>query len=129
MTGILGNKWSSEEFNPMEKIPTAVYLTAYSGGPDDFMHNPLNDLVHQIADGMLRVQLGKVLSLMTLLKLINWWRRTRMVGSCGCKLVCAQYSRVHPRYSLLHSRTIEHQLVSHLIRTLQYQDKCLSIFV
>jgi hypothetical protein len=33
MTGILGNKWSSEEFNPMEKTPTAVYLTAYSEDP------------------------------------------------------------------------------------------------
>ncbi|KAF2495738.1 GroES-like protein [Lophium mytilinum] len=63
MTGIVGNKWSFEDFNPMEKIPTAVYLTAYSGGPEDFMNTPLNDLVQQIAAGKLKVQLGTVFKL------------------------------------------------------------------
>src|SRR5260370_6606785 len=29
MTGMVGNKWSFEEFSPMEAIPMAVYLTTY----------------------------------------------------------------------------------------------------
>jgi len=32
MTGMVGNKWSFEEFSPMEAIPTAVGLTTYDGG-------------------------------------------------------------------------------------------------
>ena len=44
MTGIVGNKWSFDEFSPMEAIPTAVCLTAYAGESDDFMRTPLNEL-------------------------------------------------------------------------------------
>lgn len=62
MTGIVGNKWSFDDFNPMEKIPTAVCLTAYSGGAE-FMQMPLNDMVKQIEAGQMRVQVGKVFKL------------------------------------------------------------------
>lgn len=63
MTGIVGNKWSYENFNPMEHIPNGVYLTSYSGGPDDFMNTPLNELVKGIADGKLKIPIGKVFGL------------------------------------------------------------------
>lgn len=63
MTGIVGNKWSFENFNPMEKIPSAVCLTAYSGGPDDFMNTPMQELADQIADGSLEVQIGRTFKL------------------------------------------------------------------
>src|SRR5271156_6243155 len=33
MTGIVGNKWSFDDFSPMVAIPTAVSLTTYDGGP------------------------------------------------------------------------------------------------
>jgi NADPH:quinone reductase-like Zn-dependent oxidoreductase len=59
MTGIVGNKWSFDEFSPMEAIPTAVNLTAYSGGAEDFMLTPLEQLVEQIAAGALPVQIGQ----------------------------------------------------------------------
>ena len=32
MTGMVGNRWALNDFNPMDKIPEAVYLTKYSGG-------------------------------------------------------------------------------------------------
>jgi NADPH:quinone reductase-like Zn-dependent oxidoreductase len=51
MTGIVGNKWSFEDFAPMEAIPTAVSLTTYAGESEDFMRMPLEDLVEQIAGG------------------------------------------------------------------------------
>jgi len=63
MTGIVGNKWSFENFAPMEAIPTAVSLTTYAGESGDFMRMPLEDLVGQIAAGTLRVQIGKVFHL------------------------------------------------------------------
>ena len=63
MTGIVGNKWSFENFAPMEAIPTAVSLTTYAGESEDFMRMPLEDLVEQIAAGTLHVQIGKVFHL------------------------------------------------------------------
>jgi NADPH:quinone reductase-like Zn-dependent oxidoreductase len=63
MTGIVGNKWSFENFAPMEAIPTAVSLTTYAGESEDFMRMPLEDLVEQIAAGALHVQIGKVFHL------------------------------------------------------------------
>ena len=63
MTGIVGNKWSFENFAPMETIPTAIYLTSYAGESEDFMRTPLQDLVNQIAAGKLHVQVGKIFRL------------------------------------------------------------------
>jgi NADPH:quinone reductase-like Zn-dependent oxidoreductase len=59
MTGIVGNKWSFENFAPMEAIPTAVSLTTYAGESEDFMRMPLEELIKQIVAGTLRVQVGK----------------------------------------------------------------------
>jgi NADPH:quinone reductase-like Zn-dependent oxidoreductase len=59
MTGIVGNKWSFDNFAPMEAIPTAVSLTTYAGESEDFMRTPLEDLVEKIAAGTLHVQVGK----------------------------------------------------------------------
>src|ERR1700756_4484960 len=63
MTGMVGNKWSFDDFSPMDVIPTSVCLTTYDGGPEDFMRTPLDELVEQIAAGTLRVQVGKVFKL------------------------------------------------------------------
>ena len=63
MPGIVGNKWSFDNFAPMEAIPTAVSLTTYAGESEDFMRTPLEDLVEQIAAGTLHVQVGKTFHL------------------------------------------------------------------
>jgi NADPH:quinone reductase-like Zn-dependent oxidoreductase len=63
MTGMVGNNWSFDKFSPMEVIPTAVSLTTYDGGPEDFMLTPLEELVEKIAAGQLPIQVGKVLKL------------------------------------------------------------------
>jgi len=63
MTGIVGNQWLLDRFNPMEFIPTAVCLTAYAGEAEDFMRTPLNDLARQVEAGTLRVQVGRVFAL------------------------------------------------------------------
>jgi NADPH:quinone reductase-like Zn-dependent oxidoreductase len=63
MTGMVSNKWSFDEFSPMDVIPTSVCLTTYDGGPEDFMLTPLDELVEQVAAGTLRVQVGRVFRL------------------------------------------------------------------
>jgi NADPH:quinone reductase-like Zn-dependent oxidoreductase len=63
MTGMVGNKWSFDNFSPMEAIPTAVSLTTYDGGAEDFMLTPLDELVRQVASGKLHVQVGKTFGL------------------------------------------------------------------
>jgi NADPH:quinone reductase-like Zn-dependent oxidoreductase len=63
MTGIVGNKWSLDEFAPMEAIPTGVYLTAYGGESEDFMRTPLRELAQQIEAGILHIQLGRTFHL------------------------------------------------------------------
>src|SRR6202046_5666829 len=68
MTGIVGNRWSFDDFAPMEAIPTAVCLTSYSGESEDFMRTPLEELVEQIAVGSVRVQIGKVFHLDEIVK-------------------------------------------------------------
>jgi NADPH:quinone reductase-like Zn-dependent oxidoreductase len=63
MTGIVGNKWSFDQFAPMDVIPTGVCLTAYAGESQDFMRTPLNDLAKQIEAGTLHIQVGKTFHL------------------------------------------------------------------
>ena len=63
MTGMVGNKWSFDNFSPMDAIPTAVSLTTYDGGAEDFMLTPLDKLVRQVASGTLHVQVGKIFGL------------------------------------------------------------------
>jgi NADPH:quinone reductase-like Zn-dependent oxidoreductase len=63
MTGMVGNKWSFDNFSPMDAIPTAVNLTTYDGGAEDFMLTPLEKLAQQIAAGQLHVQIGRTFRL------------------------------------------------------------------
>ncbi len=63
MTGIVGGQWSLDHFSPMAAIPTAVNLTIYSGGPQEFMSTPLQDLIRQIEAGSLKVKIGQVFTL------------------------------------------------------------------
>ena len=62
-TGIVGNRWTFSEFNPMEAIPTAVRLTAYAGESADFLRTPLDDLAGQVAAGALPIPIGRVFRL------------------------------------------------------------------
>ena len=63
MTGMVGNAWELKNFSPMPDVPTAVNLTTYAGGSEDFIATPLEELVEQIKDGKLKVTVGKVFKL------------------------------------------------------------------
>ena len=62
-TGIVGNKWTLDGFNPMEFIPTGVRLTVYAGGADEFMRTPLGELATEVEEGRLKVPVGKTFQL------------------------------------------------------------------
>jgi NADPH:quinone reductase-like Zn-dependent oxidoreductase len=63
MTGMVGNKWSFDNFSPMDVIPTAVSLTTYAGEAEDFMLTPLEELIQQIVAGTLHIQVGQTFQL------------------------------------------------------------------
>lgn len=63
VTGVVGNQWMLENFSPMDEIPSTVRLTIYSGGPQEFMNTPLQDIVGQIEAGQIKVPRDKVFPL------------------------------------------------------------------
>ena len=63
MTGIAGNSWTLDEFNPMTAIPTSVCLTSYAGSPENFMRTPLEEMAQQVTEGTLRIPIGKIFQL------------------------------------------------------------------
>ncbi len=63
MTGMVGDQWVLDSFSPMGVIPTAVNLTTYAGGADDFIQTPLQEFVDQIETGALTIKVGKVFTL------------------------------------------------------------------
>lgn len=83
MTGMVGDKWSFDNFSPMDAIPTAVNLTTYSGDNDDFMRTPLQDLVRDVEAGTLKPVIGRVFRLDEIVEA----HRTLEANSAGGKLV------------------------------------------
>ena len=63
MTGMVSNQWQLQNFSPMGAIPTAVGLTTYSGGAEDFMQTPLQSFVDALEVGKAKVPAGPVFSI------------------------------------------------------------------
>ena len=63
MTGMVGNAWEFEKFSPMGAIPTAVSLTTYSGGPEDFMSTPLQSFIDALEAGTAKLRTGPVFAI------------------------------------------------------------------
>ncbi|MCJ1399501.1 hypothetical protein MMC11_002703 [Xylographa trunciseda] len=83
MTGMVGNKWSIDDFSPMDYIPTAVGLTTYAGDSVDFINTPLEEMAQQIKAGTLHVQIGKVFHLDDIVEA----HRTMEENKAGGKIV------------------------------------------
>jgi NADPH2:quinone reductase len=60
MTGILGGKWTLENFQPMVDIPTAVKLTSYSGDASDLSVEQFQKYLNLIEEGRLSVETGPI---------------------------------------------------------------------
>jgi len=63
MSGMVGDRWTLDDFEPMAAIPSKVSLTTYSGGVEDFMATPLQELVNAVEAGRLRPKIGAVFRL------------------------------------------------------------------
>ncbi len=63
MTGMVGKSWEFEKFSPMGVIPTAVNLTTYAGGAEDFIDTPLQAFVDAIEAGTANIRTGPVFSI------------------------------------------------------------------
>jgi len=59
MTGMVGNSWEFERFSPMGSIPTAVNLTTYAGGAEDFISTPLQRVADAAERGTFNPPIGK----------------------------------------------------------------------
>lgn len=84
MTGIVGDAWELDGFNPMVAIPTAVLLTSYSGGASDFMATPLQDFVREVEAGRAKPPLGAVFRMDQIVEA----HRTMEENRAGGKIVC-----------------------------------------
>jgi len=80
MTGMVGNKWTIENFSPMGEIPTGVNLTTYSGGVNEFMRTPLQELVKQVEAGTLKPKIGQVFKLDEIAKAHECMEQNRAGG-------------------------------------------------
>jgi len=60
MAGMVGDAWEYERFSPMDVIPSAVNLTTYTGGADDFASTPLQEIIEEIEAGRFKPPIGKV---------------------------------------------------------------------
>ena len=56
MTGILGGKWTLENFQPMSDIPTAVKLTSYSGEASNLSDEQFQKYLDLIEEGNLNIE-------------------------------------------------------------------------
>lgn len=83
MTGMVGDKWSFEDFSPMGVVPTAVNLTTYAGGTEDFMQTPLTELLGDIKAGRLPLRIGKTFALDDIVEA----HRTMESNQAGGKIV------------------------------------------
>jgi len=83
MTGMVGDSWELERFSPMDAIPTAVNLTTYSGGAEDFISTPLQQVVDAIETGIFRPPIGKTFSIDEIVEA----HRTMENNTAGGKIV------------------------------------------
>lgn len=62
-TGMLSNKWTVDEFYPIEYIPSGVRLTSYGGDASDLPAETLQDFLDAVARGQATVPIHKIYGL------------------------------------------------------------------
>ena len=83
MTGMVGNAWELERFSPMDAIPTAVNLTTYSGGAEDFISTPLQQVVDAVEAGTFVPPIGTTFTMDEIVEA----HRTMENNTAGGKIV------------------------------------------
>lgn len=83
MTGMVGNAWEFERFSPMDAIPTAVNLTTYAGGAEDFVSTPLQQVLDAVAAGTFTPPIGRTFDIEEIVEA----HRAMESNSAGGKIV------------------------------------------
>ncbi len=83
MTGMVGNAWELERFSPMGAIPTAVNLTTYGGGAEEFIATPLQQVVDAVEAGAFIPPIGRTYRIDDIAEA----HRTMETNSAGGKIV------------------------------------------
>ncbi|WP_395172757.1 zinc-binding alcohol dehydrogenase family protein [Roseibium alexandrii] len=83
MTGMVGNAWELDHFSPLGAIPTAVNLTTYAGGAEDFATTPLQQVVDAVEAGSFTPPIGKTFSIDKIVEA----HRTMETNTAGGKIV------------------------------------------
>jgi NADPH:quinone reductase len=60
MTGILGNQWIMNNFEPMGDIPSTVKLTCYMGGSENITQKSLQEFIYKIETNTIKLCIDKV---------------------------------------------------------------------
>lgn len=55
ITGIQGGEWILRDFSPLTDLAHRQRITAYSGGPADFLALPWDKLLHAVENGKIRI--------------------------------------------------------------------------
>ncbi|RYX99665.1 NADPH:quinone reductase [bacterium] len=63
ITGILGNEWLINNFEPMVDIPSTVRLTCYSGEAMDLDKSDLQDFINKVEKGKIKLNIDRVFQL------------------------------------------------------------------
>ena len=63
MTGILGNSWTLNSFTPMEDIPSAGRLTAYTGEARNLTPELLQNFIDLVTTGMIKLNIDRTFRL------------------------------------------------------------------
>lgn len=83
MTGMVGNAWEFDRFSPMDAIPSAVNLTTYSGGTEDFLSTPLQQVVDAVESGSFAPPIGRTFGIDDIVEA----HRTMESNAAGGKIV------------------------------------------
>ncbi len=59
-TGILGNEWIMDDFQPFIDLPNLVRLTAYGGDADNLPEEGLQKFLDDISAGLIKINIDKV---------------------------------------------------------------------
>ncbi len=63
MTGILGNNWTLDSFTPMDDIPLAGRLTAYTGEARNLTPELLQDFIDSVTAGVIKLNIDRTFRL------------------------------------------------------------------
>jgi NADPH:quinone reductase-like Zn-dependent oxidoreductase len=86
MTGILGNEWTMDSFTPMGDIPSLGRLTVYMGESRNLSKELLQEFMHAVEAGAIRVNIDSVFSLDTVSEAHQYMEDNKAKGKVVVKL-------------------------------------------